>query len=113
MRSRFYSLLGVDTRALVELDATANTSLSGALGTQIMRLVNGCSLMDEQRQELARRAKEMDLAAAEMGISRRLLSPEQLQAVGRHFLESNGRLAQEFVGQPLEGFWFQESSPGA
>jgi hypothetical protein len=107
---RFFSLLGVEgLEGLNDLNVKKNTGISGPLGTEIMRIVNTYSeLSDEQRRQIAERVKQLDDAASAFPIPKSMFSAEHREQIGRRFLESNQRLAEEIVHQPLDGFWFHE-----
>lgn len=109
---RLCSLTGIEPTNFVDLDVVANTAAAGPVGTTIMRLGNAYPLSEEQRAGLATRIQQLDITMRRLSIPARLLSVEQQHEIGRHFLESNRRLAEEFVRQPLDGMWFAEHVPG-
>ena len=112
--ARFCSLVGLDPALLdpASLNVRKNEAIAGVLGTQIMRVVNGYStLNDEQRLELAQRITAFDRATAHLPIPRRIFTEQQCERIGLTFLDSNKRLADEFVGQPLDGLWFARDTP--
>jgi hypothetical protein len=106
---KFFECLNIAPDSLADLDIRVNAAISGPLGTQIMRIVNTYTeLSDEQRLDLATRVKQLDAAVETLPVPNRLFSPEQRLEIGRRFLESNEKLAQEFIHQPLDGFWFPD-----
>jgi hypothetical protein len=108
----FLSQIGVDAEGLSDLDVRANVKVSGPLGAQVMRVVNGYSgLSDGDWNELGQRVKELDAYASTLKLPARLFTPEQCARIGGRFLDSNQRLAAELVGQPLDGMWFSEQAP--
>jgi hypothetical protein len=108
----FCRAVGIDTDGLVDLDVQRNVNPSDRLSTEIMRVVNTFTeLAEKDRVEIARGALGLDRVARDMPIPKRLFSGEQVAAIERRFMESNRRLADEYVRQPLDGFWFSETEP--
>lgn len=104
---RFCVELGIDASALgaVDLDARSNVS-PGTLGTEIMQVImRNCDLSDEARGEVGRRVQELE-SSMKLTAKRPIFSDEQRARIEAALMESNRRLASEFVNQPLDGFWF-------
>jgi hypothetical protein len=88
-----------------------NTTVAGTVSTEIMRIVNTYSgLSAEQRGELASRARAFDAATDQWPIPANIFSAEHRARIEALYQESNRRLAEDFVRQPLDGFWFREDA---
>ena len=107
---RFCSELGVDADALGAGSTDERTNVSaGTLSTEIMHMIiSQCDLTQSDRAEVSRRVRDIE-ESIDLSVSRRLFSPAQCARIESILLESNEMLAEEFVRQPLDGFWFRES----
>ena len=104
-------LLGIDTTKLpgADFDVRRNVAMASALATEMMRTANGYShLSENERVELTRRAREFAEMTSHLRLPTKLFTPDQIARIESRFLESNRRLADDFVHQPLKGYWFRE-----
>lgn len=109
----FCRKLGVDTSHLApaDLDVWRNVTHDNTLGIEIVRMANRClDLTIEQRLEVARHARTFAESTRHLPLPKRMLSAEQLQHIRSKLLETNRRLAEDFVHQPLDGFWFPQTA---
>lgn len=107
---RFCSELGVDVDAFGDgcFDGQSNVS-PGTLSTEIIHMIlRQCDLSHADRAEVSKQITDLE-KSVNLSVPRRLFSPDQCARIESILLESNQRLAREFVGQPLDGFWFRES----
>jgi len=112
----FCRLLGVDTDHLTaaDLDVWHHVTHDTALGIEIVRFANRCpDLTLDQRLEVGRVAKAFAEQTRHLPLPKGMLSREQLDRIRATLLDSNHRLAADFVHQPLDGFWFSRDGARA
>ena len=110
--AKFCQLVGLDVSALpaADFDVRRNIAVASSATTEMMRAVNGCvDLSDAQRQDFTRRAVAFAQATSQLPLPKALFTREDIASIEARYLESNRRLAQDFVHQPLDGMWFRES----
>lgn len=113
---RFCGLVGVDTGTMGEddFDVAKNVLPAATLATEVMRISNAYEgLSIEQRHELAGNARRFAESIDHLPLPTRLFSPAHVSQVESMYMESNRKLAEDFVHQPLDGFWFREDSAAA
>jgi hypothetical protein len=108
----FCRRVGVDVSGLPEADfeVRRNIGVASAAATELMRAANGYRLSADERVEFARRARQFSESTRELPLPRALFSAEDIARIEARYLESNRKLADEFVKQPLDGAWFRETA---
>jgi hypothetical protein len=112
---RFCRALGVATSHLsaAETDVWRNATRDSPVVAEIMRVANRCpDVTPEQRLDVLRHAMTFAESIQHVPLPRRLLSDDHLALVRSLLGENNRRLAEDFVHQPLDGFWFPLEAPG-
>jgi hypothetical protein len=107
----FCRLIGIDPERFPADDfhVRHNVTVAPNVVTEIVRIANGCpELSREQLIELTARAREFGSAIDHLPVPRRLFGSDLVARVEAMYLESNRKLSDEFVRQPLEGAWFRE-----
>jgi len=112
----FCRLLNVDTAHLPadDLDARKNVTTENALGIEIVRMSNAVpDLSIEQRLEIGRAARAFAESTGHLPLPKRIFSDVHLERIHSLFADTNRRLAEDFVHQPLNGFWFAPDAVAA
>ena len=111
----FCHLLGVDTSHLTggDFDVWRNVTHDNALGIELVRMANHYpDLTQDQRLAVARHARAFAESTRDLPLPKRVMSADHLDRVRAMFTDPNRRLAEDFVHQPLDGFWFPRMPPG-
>jgi hypothetical protein len=109
---KFCELAGLDVSRLpaADFDVRRNIAVASSATTEMMRTVNGCAdLSADQRQDFTRRAVAFAQATSQLPLPRALFTPDDIAYIEARYLESNRKLAEEFVHQPLDGMWFRDT----
>lgn len=113
---RFCEVAGIDTVRLgrANFDVRRQVSRVPALATQMMRAGNGYThLFPEQWNEFATSVRTFARATGHLALPHKLFTDDEIAHVEARFLESNQKLAADFVRQPLDGAWFRENPSSA
>lgn len=113
---RFCRLVGFDIShiAPADLEVWRNVTHENALGIEIVRAANlHPDLTHHQRLEVRAHARAFAEATRHLPLPKRLMSAEALDQMRAMLTESNRRLAEDFVHQPLDGFWFPANGGAA
>ena len=108
----FCRLIGVDVTGLpdADFDVRRNTAVASAAATEMMRTANGYTqLSSAERVEFEERAKVFANATSHLPLPKRLFTADDIARIEAQYLESNRKLAEDFVRRPLDGAWFVES----
>jgi hypothetical protein len=108
---RFCRVTGIDVDGLPErdFDEQRNVTVTADLVTEVMRIANGYpDLTRPELIELGAHARAFAEAIGHLPLPRHLFTPDLLARIQTMFAESNRRLSEEFVRQPLDGSWFDE-----
>jgi hypothetical protein len=111
----FCQMAGIDLTRLppTDLDVRRNIAVASSAATGMMRAVNACAgLSNDERLEFTRRAIGFVQATGHLPLPKALFTPAEVAMIETRYLESNRRLAEEFVRQPLDGPWFPDR-PGS
>ena len=110
----FCRLLGVDTDHLAPGDGEVWQRVGdSALVIEIMKMANRCpDLTQDQRLAVRRHVRTLAESTRDLPLPKRLMSAEHLDQIHAMFIDSNRRLSDDFVHQPLDGFWFPRTPPG-
>jgi hypothetical protein len=105
---RFCGLLGIDTSHLAPRDFDVWRNVThDAVTLEILRMANRSpDLTRDQRSAVMRHARTFAEATRNLPLPDRMMSAEDLAQIRAAFAESNRRLADDFVHQRLDGFWF-------
>jgi hypothetical protein len=109
----FCRVLGVDTAHIAagHLDVWDRAS-HNALVIETMRIANRCGdLTPEQRLAYRQAVGKFAESTRNLPLPKRLFSDQDLDQIHAMFTDSNRRLAEDFVHQPLDGFWFPRTPP--
>lgn len=110
----FCRLAGIDAARLpqADFDVRRNVAVASSAATELMRMGNAQSgLTPDQRLEFARCATEFAQATSHLPLPKALFTAGDVARIEARYLESNRRLAEEFVRQPLDGAWFGDALP--
>jgi hypothetical protein len=110
----FCHLLGVDVGHLAagDFDVWRNVTHNNVSGIEFMRMANRFpDLTPEQRLAWARQARTVAESTPDIPLPNRLMSATHLEQIRAMFADSNRRLAEDFVHQPLDDFWFPPTPP--
>lgn len=108
----FCRLVGLDVAGLPQADfeVRRNTAVASTAATEMMRAGNGyAQLSSNERLEFARLATEFARATSHLPLPKALFTTSDIARIEARYLESNHRLAEDFVHQPLDGMWFRET----
>jgi hypothetical protein len=109
--SEFCRLAGIDVSQLplADLETRRNIAPSSA-ATELMRMGNGYAHLSlDQWEVFAKRAREFDQMTSHLSLPTALFTASDIAHIEERYLESNRRLAEDFVHQPLDGMWFRET----
>ena len=107
---RFCRLVGFDISQVAAADREVwrNVTHDNVLGIEIMRIANRCpDLTTNQRLEMGSWARLLAKNTSHLPLPKRLMSAEALDQMRAMLADSNRRLAEDYVKQPLDGFWFK------
>jgi hypothetical protein len=107
---RFCQLAGIDTTRLrgANFDLRRQVSTVPAVATMMMRTGNGyTNLSTIERETFAKHVRAFTRATGSLHLSRTLFTDDEVARIEARYLESNHRLAKDFVRQPLDGAWFR------
>lgn len=108
----FCRRVGLDVSGLPEADfkVRRNIGVASAAATELMRAANGYQLSADVHIEFAKRAKAFAESTRDLPLPKALFTADDIARIEARYLESNRRLADEFVKQPLEGAWFRDTA---